>query len=311
MVVCPVCNTTTKKVLTSKLRRGDGVVYHCEVCDLGFLKNMIDDTKKYYDNEYRKEYSHQAQENDTNAKELFDVYVNFQEDRLRIIEEYQDTQKNFLEIGASAGQFLFHLDGKFKSLNAIELDSSCCSFMEKEFNVQTDSNYLQDSRFYKENLYDVVSAFQVLEHTPNPIAFLESIYNVLKKGGIALVEVPNLYDPLLSVWDVPAYNTFYYHSAHSYYFSAQSLENVAKKAGFKVLDTHFLQDYNLLNHINWITNDTPQPDCMQGLNQPRIEAKDKDIESWLNNELEILNRKYFKKLAESKKTANILMVIQK
>ncbi|WP_294961204.1 class I SAM-dependent methyltransferase [Sulfurimonas sp.] len=311
MIKCPVCDTKTDEVLTDKLRRGLGKVYYCKDCDLGFLQNMIIDTKDYYDNEYRKEYSHKAEENETNAEEIFDIYVNYQKERIDALNKYKNNDDSFLEIGSSAGQFLSHIKDKFKSINAIELDSNCCKFVEEKFKIATDSNYLEESKFNIKDNFSVVSAFQVLEHTPDPISFLKTIHHVLEDDGIALIEVPNLYDPLISVWDVPAYNTFYYHSAHSFYFSEKSLSIIAKKAEFEVLDFVYTQDYNILNHINWILNDSPQNDCVGGLNKPSLQGKDPEITNWLNNELNLLNEKYFEKLAESKKTSNILMVVKK
>lgn len=312
MVKCPICNNKTDKLLTARLRRGNGKVYYCKECDLGFLKNMILNTKDYYDKEYRKEYSHKAQTNETSAEEIFKVYVQYQQERLNVLNKYiNNTNNSFLEIGASAGQFLYHIKDRFDTINAIELDSNCCKFIENKFNILADCNYLEDSKFNIQNNYSVVSAYQVLEHTPNPIKFLESIYNVLKDDGIAIIEVPNLYDPLLSVWDVPEYNTFYYHSAHNFYFSEKSLNIIANEANFKVLDIIFTQDYNILNHINWVLNNQPQNDCIRGLSSPKLIGKDKEIATWLNNELDLLNIKYFNKLSDSKKTSNIIMVLKK
>lgn len=308
---CPVCSSSTDKILTEQLRRGEGKVFYCATCDLGFLQEKILNVKDYYDKEYRKEYSHKSEINTTNPEEMFQIYQNYQSDRLKILEKYSKNDISILEIGASAGQFIYHIKDKFKIINGIELDSNCCEYVESNFNIDMDSNLLDESKFNKENFYDMVCSFQVLEHTLNPITFMQSIYRVLKKGGRAIIEVPHLYDPLLSVWDVPSYNSFYYHSAHNFYFSETSLKKVAKKVNFKVLETIYSQDYNILNHLNWIMNDSPQKDCNLGLNPPFFEGKDININSWLNKELKILNKKYFKKLIENKKTSNIIIVLEK
>ena len=311
MSLCPICESSNTELLTNKLRRGNGKVHFCKSCDLGFLQKMIVDAKDYYDKEYRKEYSHKAELNQTNAQEMFDIYVNYQEQRLVFLEKFSNDKESILEIGASAGQFLYHLKDKFKEINAIELDSNCCEFLKNKLNISCDERYLENSRFYKENHYSAVSAYQVLEHTSNPRSFLKDIYHVLKKGGIAYVEVPNLYDPLLSVWDVPSYNSFYYHSAHSFYYSEKSLSKLVKEAGFEILDISFTQDYNILNHLNWIMNDKPQDNCKIGLSVPQLKGKDKEIVSWINEEMNILNKKYIEKLSKAKKTSNILIVVKK
>lgn len=310
MIDCPICKTDITEILTKTLRRGSGIVYYCKSCDVGFLNNMIVDTKEYYDKEYRKEYSHKAEKNETNAEEIFNIYSRYQKDRVNTLNKYLLNTQSLLEIGSSSGQFLYHVKDSFQVVHGLELDSNCCKFVQEKFNIETDSNYLEKSKFYK-NSYSVVTAFQVMEHTPNPIEFMKSIYNVLIDDGIALIEVPNLYDPLLSVWDIPMYNTFYYHSAHNYYFSEKTLKIIAEKVGLSIVDIVYTQDYNILNHINWIMNNVPQSDCAFGLNTPILTGKDENIVKWLNGELQILNEKYFSKLSEAKKTSNILMVVKK
>lgn len=311
MCKCPICLTNTDKILTNKLRRGEGIVYYCKNCDLGFLDKKIENIKEYYDKEYREEYSHKAEKNTTHAKEIFDIYKNYQKDRLDILNKYTTKKESLLEVGSSAGQFLSHLKDEFKVLNGIELDSLCCEFVKNNLHIDVDNDFLESSKFNKKEFYDTVCSFQVLEHTSNPVEFLKSINSVLKKDGKAFIEVPNLYDPLLSVWNVPSYNTFYYHSAHTFYFSYKSLLDISNKAGFKIIDTIYLQDYNILNHLNWIMNDSPQGDCKMGLDKPLLEGRDDEISDWLNDKIQELNKEYFKKLSNSKKTSNIMVVLEK
>ena len=106
---CPICGQVTTEILTDKLRRGSGTVYLCNDCDLGFLISAPVDAKTYYDGEYRDAYSHRADGSATHASELFDVYKHYQQSRLDLIRPYLGPEVDILEIGASAGQFLFHL----------------------------------------------------------------------------------------------------------------------------------------------------------------------------------------------------------
>ena len=74
----------------------------------------------------------------------------------------------------------------------------------------------------------------------------------LKKGGAIFIEVPNLNDPLISIWNNQAYRNFFYHSDHLHYFSEYSLLKVIIEAGFKdsQVEIFYTQDYNLLNHLH-------------------------------------------------------------
>lgn len=310
---CPLCGTTTDDVLATELRRGQGVVYFCGACRHGFLvpKKGFNE-KEYYSENYRKEYSHNAEVASTNAGEIFDIYRHYQRDRLSDISPYLTANTSLLEVGASAGQFLSHVKDKVALVNAIELDKACCAFMQKELGIEAESEFLSASTFAR-NSYDIVCAFQVMEHVVDPVEFLQDLIRVTKKGGVIFIEVPNLHDPLLTVWNNEPYKTFFYHSAHLHYFTDESLKKIACDAGFipEQMKIKFTQDYNILNHLNWIMNNAPQADCHVGLSSINLIGRNQDISIWLTDQLRMLNNEYIAKLVDAKATSNLMMVLKK
>lgn len=309
---CPLCGGLTSDVLANQLRRGRGTVYYCALCDHGFLIPEREvDAKAYYAHDYRQEYSHAASGGATNARELFDVYRQYQQSRVDLIAPHLAADAKVLELGASAGQFLTHIRGRVGTVHAIEPDVACCRFLQDELGIEADPEFLGASRFAGER-YDVICAFQVMEHVDSPAVFLRELRQSLKPGGIGFVEVPNLRDPLLSIWDVPTYRKFFYHTAHLHYFTESSLRKVATEAGFTATNTDvkFLQDYNLLNHLHWIMNDTPQATCAIGLSEIRLAGKDAAMAAWLTDRLRELNDAYVSRLAASKATSNMMVVLR-
>ena len=311
--ICPLCSSKTDKMLAKELRRGNGEVCYCASCDHGFLvHNEQIDTKTYYAEHYRKEYSHNAEAAATNSRELYEVYRDYQGDRLKIIKPVLTRSTRLLEVGASSGQFLTHIKDQIHLVNAIELDKACCAFLNDELNIQTDSEYLENSIFANEK-YEVVCAFQVMEHVEAPVSFLKGLCQATKPGGSMFIEVPNLRDPLLSVWDVASYQKFFYHSAHLHYFTENSLKMVALEAGFQPdeIEIYFTQDYNLLNHLHWIMNDGPQSNCHTGLNKVSLEGRDSEMANWLTQEMTELNSRYVARLIAAKCTSNMMMKLVK
>ena len=310
-VLCPLCDERTEDLVTEHLRRGPGRVYQCPRCDHAFLhQDTGRDLKSYYAKQYRQEYSHRVEGSRTNAAEIFDTYSRFQTDRVKIIKNYLNTQTRLLEIGASAGQFLTHVSNCIAVANAVELDPACCSFIESRFGVEVDSEPLAESRFAS-NTYDVVCSFHVMEHVESPIDFLRDIHGVLVPGGMAFVEVPNRHDALLSVWDVNAYRDFYYRDAHLHYFSATSAQLAAEAAGFDADDcsVKYLQDYNLLNHLNWINNGVPQATCEPGMSPIEFVGMDPEMGRWLSARLVELNDEYRRRLVNAGVTSNLMLVL--
>ena len=309
---CPICVRTTSDILSRKLRRGEGVVFYCSECDIGFLVSQMPMIAKvHYAGEYRKHASHRADGGQTNPQEIFDTYRHYQGDRLRLISPRLNRglkDARVLEIGASAGQFISHLKAKSHArLCAIDLDPACCEFMGK-MGIETDSNFLWQSRFFSDK-FDIVCAFQTMEHVLDPVSFLQNIREVMARGAIAYVEVPNLRDALLSTWTVEEYRDFYFHSDHLFYFTERSLKKVATLAGFQEAKVLFSQDYNLVSTINWIVNRVPQATCHPGLSRISFKGKDAAMEKWLTASLNRLNDEYNDRLARSGTSSNMTLVL--
>ena len=54
---CPLCSAHTDSVLSTELRRGNGIVFYCEACKHAFLgDNQSIDPKAYYAEGYRQEF---------------------------------------------------------------------------------------------------------------------------------------------------------------------------------------------------------------------------------------------------------------
>lgn len=92
--------------------------------------------------------------------------------------------------------------------------------------------------------------FFVLEHISDPIKFLKDLISLLNKNGKIIFEIPNVADPLHSLYNIPAFEKFYWSIAHHWYFSYKSLEFVLKKIelDYKI---HLDQRYDISNHLIW------------------------------------------------------------
>ena len=73
----------------------------------------------------------------------------------------------------------------------IKASSTWQMLKEKGFKLQTDD--MTNSKF-KENTFDAIISFGVMEHTKDEDAFVDEMYRVLKPGGLCLVfNLPNQY----------------------------------------------------------------------------------------------------------------------
>jgi cyclopropane fatty-acyl-phospholipid synthase-like methyltransferase len=106
-------------------------------------------------------------------------------------------------------------------------------------------------------MYDLATAFHVIEHLPDPRAMLASLAGSLKPNGRMIVEVPSADDALLTLYDCDRFQRFTYWSQHLFLFNASTLEILARQAGLRVVAVQFYQRYPLSNHLHWLSRGKP------------------------------------------------------
>lgn len=270
---CRNCGGGGLRRVAAALRNSPGAVLHCPSCDLGMLEDFPRDQElaAFYDEEYRRSFSARPGQS-SDPERLFADYKDYQAGRIARLTPYLKPDARLLEIGCSAGMFLHHAAPLVKEAFGIDFDSASAAHAARVSGAKTFSSPLPKTGLPKRS-FDVICLFQTLEHIPRPAESLREVARWLRPGGTVCVEVPNLNDPLLTLYDVPAYRNFYYHSAHLWYFSPKSLRAVLESAGFKG-EVQFVQDYNFLNHLHWHHRNAPQPSNRDGMGPARLPLSD-------------------------------------
>lgn len=104
---------------------------------------------------------------------------------------------------------------------------------------------------------DVVSLFHVVEHFYDPTIELQRIRNLLRPGGLVVIETPNSDDALLSKYENSEFQNFTYWSHHPMLHSHKSLQALVERNNFTVLENLGIQRYDLNNHLYWLSKGLP------------------------------------------------------
>jgi len=143
------------------------------------------------------------------------------------------------------------------------------------------------------NYFDCLTLFHVLEHTPNPLIFLGSIKQYVKKGGKIIIEVPNLDDHLLKISN--EYKDFYWKKEHIFYFNKKTLTKYVNLAGLSVVKVVYFQRWNITNYINWLIRKEPQD-----IEEILVSEREKNIK-WLDG--------FYKRYLEKNEVSDALIFI--
>jgi 2-polyprenyl-3-methyl-5-hydroxy-6-metoxy-1,4-benzoquinol methylase len=155
-----------------------------------------------------------------------------------------------LDFGCGAGGFLNKARHLATSVDGIELELRVQKYWHEQITIHSSMESAGDG-------YDLITAFHVLEHLSDPIAILRTLAAKLAKNGRMVVEVPSSEDALLTLYDSSAFQHFTYWSQHLFLFNAETLRQLAKKAGLRIVSIQQYQRYPLSNHLHWLSQGKP------------------------------------------------------
>jgi 2-polyprenyl-3-methyl-5-hydroxy-6-metoxy-1,4-benzoquinol methylase len=95
-----------------------------------------------------------------------------------------------LDVGCGRGAFLVKALDRTRNVTGIELNRSAAS-VAQERGIPVVESLVGDHAKDRPSAYDVVTAFQVLEHIADPMTFLRDCIACLKEGGLLIIGVPN------------------------------------------------------------------------------------------------------------------------
>lgn len=125
----------------------------------------------------------------------------------------------------------------------IDLSGETILTLKSKYNV---TNIIQGNveNLEKLNLekFEVVIAGEIIEHLNNPGKFMQSLKYVLKADGVVIISTTNAYC-LRRLIRIP-FGSESIHPDHVYYFSHRTLEALARRFKFKLINRYSYRLYN-------------------------------------------------------------------
>jgi SAM-dependent methyltransferase len=261
---CPFCQAKQEKqtVITSHVYGGEGrghSFFYCSNCDIHYLYPglTVEEEKRFYASEFEGFMEERA--GNKGGWENAEGHIRANEPtrlrRMKYLDPYLGTSSKILEVGCSSGFMLFPLINQGHECFGVEPSGVFNGFL-KTRNLPVCQSIKQVPDIISEPQFDLILHFFVLEHITQPVQFLKDQIALLKPGGRIIFEIPNVADPLYSVYNIPAFERFYWSIAHPWYFSEASLNFLLKQLGLPY-DILLDQRYDLSNHMVWARDGRP------------------------------------------------------
>lgn len=176
---CRLCQNETLNLFYEQGHKNQFKYYKCQACGLVNidLKNLdITHHQEKYVDGFKAVTNHEA---DKGAKAAF-----------QFIKRYAP-KGSYLDIGCGSGSVLYFAKKDGWQVKGLELSQELAKHIERTLNIDVHvTNFLTLHDF--EEQFDVVSLRHVLEHLPDSLLALDKISALLKPGGYAYFEFPNI-----------------------------------------------------------------------------------------------------------------------
>ena len=146
------------------------------------------------------------------------------------VRKFLTGKEHLLEIGCGKGYFLRSIEARMKSTMGLEFNEEAIRDKVTAVDVlhmSVEETAATGSRF------DVVCAFQVLEHVTDPRSFIVQALTCLNDGGTLILSTPNNdsidFRNQQDIFDAPPH--------HMGHFTLKVYENIAKRFGCTILKT--------------------------------------------------------------------------
>jgi 2-polyprenyl-3-methyl-5-hydroxy-6-metoxy-1,4-benzoquinol methylase len=147
------------------------------------------------------------------------------------LEKLVPQKGHLLEIGCAMGTLLNEIRKRGWNVTGIEPEEWTCELARKNYGLRVINSTFQEAGI-EDSYFDAVLMLHVIEHLPNPAKGLLQIARMIRPDGYLVVETPR-------------YDTLWFKllrgrersviPGHLYYFTRQTIQALARKSGFEVV----------------------------------------------------------------------------
>ena len=151
---------------------------------------------------------------------------------LSLIERvWQHPPGRLLDIGTGGGSFPYVASKRGWHVDACEPNRWLCEWGRQKYGTPIASGTVFEQG-YRSNSYDLVTLWDVLEHTADPKAQISEIHRLLKEHGLLVVNYPDIGSWIARLM---GRSWVFLLDVHLYYFTRTTITRLLEKSGFEVL----------------------------------------------------------------------------
>lgn len=150
---------------------------------------------------------------------------------LKFIERFLPSRGRVLDVGTAGGAFLHEASKRGWKVDGCEPNVWLARWAADNYGLPVRPGTIFDIPA-EDGAYDLITLWDVLEHTSDPKAVLERCRRLLRPGGVLVVNIPDI-----GTWIARLMGRRwpFYLSVHLYYFTTATCRRMLEISGFEVL----------------------------------------------------------------------------
>jgi 2-polyprenyl-3-methyl-5-hydroxy-6-metoxy-1,4-benzoquinol methylase len=164
--------------------------------------------------------------------------------RLKRLERFVQPGR-LLDIGCATGFLLAEAQTRGWQVQGMDVSHFAISYVRDRFGFDVQQGDLLELD-YPPNSYDLITLWDVIEHVPDPKAYVTRIAELLKPGGVFALATPDI-DSIPAKITGTRWVGYKLSEEHVYYFAPRTLQRMLNEAGMDVIDTYHVGKYVTFN----------------------------------------------------------------
>ena len=231
---CPICESKEIPLFITcsdnLVSGGEFNLHRCKNCNFLFTNDHPSEAEsaRYYESDDYISHTDSRKSFMDNAYHFVRSFM-LRKKRRMVVSATGLTEGSILDIGSGTGYFLAEMKRSGWDISGIEISSKARDFSNRKLGV--DSKTPDSIYEMKNDSFDCITLWHVLEHFHDPFAYMKEIRRLLKPEGILVVALPNsesfdstYYGRYWAAYDVPR---------HLWHFDPDTFESFGQKTGFK------------------------------------------------------------------------------
>ena len=160
--------------------------------------------------------------------------------RLQHLEQFIKPGK-LLDVGCATGFFIDEAQQRGWQVEGLDVSAFGVDYAQTHYGVTAYHSALTDLEL-PAGAYDVVTMWDVIEHVPDPKAYVRQAADLLRSGGVISLATPDI-NSLPARLAGRRWVGYKLSEEHVYYFSVKTLSRMLDEAGFDVINVRHIGKY--------------------------------------------------------------------